>query len=363
MKNRDVLLTSILLATMFAGTIQNVKAQTFAPEFHGEISFEVQNDWAFDTDDADAEVNTLFTTIAPYLVLTLTEGLAIEASLVFEPVQGTDPGDDTFFDNEGLYAEELKLSYTGNDFSLFAGKFNPSFGTAWDLAPGIWGVDFAEDYEVVERIGLGGSYTFGTEQTGDHTITGNSFFADTTFLSESTITRRGEVDKSDGGISNTEDLSSYSVTLDSEKFAGIESLNTHLGYRNQSEGDVDVGLDRESGYVVGVNYAFPVGNDVGAEVLAEWVNINDIDGTDDDVNYITTSLALTIYDSWNFSASYTGRDTDVTGGPDVDDHVYQFSAGYEFESGITVDLGYRGSEEAGIDTDIIGGLIAYTYEF
>ncbi len=363
MRLNNIVLTGALAASAVFGVISQSNAQTFNPELHGAVLFEVQDDWAFDSDDKTTEVNTLFTTIEPYLIFTLTDGLAIEASLVLEPVQGTDPGDDTFFDNEGLYAEELKLSYTDDDFSLFAGKFNPSFGTAWDLAPGIWGVDFAEDYEVAERIGFGGSFTLGSEQTGDHTITGNTFFADTTFLSESAVTRRAELDKSDGGISNTEDLSSYSVTLDSENVAGVNGLNTHLGYRNQSDGDADVGLNRESGYAAGANYGFPVGNGVDAEVLAEWVGIHDVDGTADDVDYITTSLVLTILESWNFAASYTRRDMNVAGGADIDDHLHQFSTGYEFENGVTVDVGYRGTEEAGVDTAILGGLVAYTYEF
>ena len=48
-------------------------------------------------------------------------------------------------------------------FSLFAGKFNPAFGLGFDLAPGIYGEDHPEDYELTERIGFGGSVTFADE--------------------------------------------------------------------------------------------------------------------------------------------------------------------------------------------------------
>lgn len=41
------------------------------------------------------------------------------------------------------------------------GKLNPGFGIAWDKAPGIYGTDLAEDYEISERISV-----FGTRQVG-----------------------------------------------------------------------------------------------------------------------------------------------------------------------------------------------------
>ena len=351
----------ILSATSLAFTPSF--AEDFHPRLSGEILFEVQNDLAHDSDDRDAEVNTLFTTIESALTLSLSDRLALEAALVFEPVQDTDPGDDTVFENEGLYAEELKITYMDKYFTLFAGKYNPAFGTAWDLAPGIYGVDFAEDYELAERIGFGGSYIFDTARTGRHTVTGNVFFADTTVLSDSIITKRGNTDKSDGGISNTEDLSSFSLTLDSENIAGIEGLNTHIGYENQSEGDADTGFDNETGYVVGAHYTRPVTNDIEVAFLAEWAGIRNAGGGNDDIDYLTTSLGLTIRDSWNVAFSYTHRDTDVNGGTDSNDHLYQISAGYTFDNGFSIDAGYRGSEESNSYTHILGVLAAYTYTF
>ena len=338
-------------------------AQNFSPDISGSVLFEVQNDWAFDSDDKDADVNTLTTTIEPYIVLSLTDKLALETQFTAEQVQDTDPNDDTIFENEGVYVEQLMLSYTADNYSIFGGKFGATFGTAWDLAPGIYGVDFAEDYELAEKIGFGASYSFSPEGTGNHIITGNSFFADTTFLSDSTITKRGDTDKSDGGVSNTEDFSSFSLSLDSENIFGVENLNTHIAYRNQSEGDADTGLDNESGYAIGANYSFPVSDDVEAVALAEWVGIRDAEGGNDDLDYLTASLGLVIYDNWNVASSYTARGRDVAGGADIDDYIYQLSSGYEFDNGITFDIGYSNIEESNINTDIIGALVSYTYEF
>ena len=126
------------------------------PRLEVEIDVEIQNDWTFDSDDPDAELNDLFTTTEPAVALHLLPGLSIQSGLVLEPVKDPGPSDDRFFEDHGFFAEQLYLLYETDDFSLHGGKFNLPFGVAWDLAPGVYGTDVAEDfYEQVERIGLG----------------------------------------------------------------------------------------------------------------------------------------------------------------------------------------------------------------
>ncbi|MBI4031940.1 MAG: hypothetical protein HY370_09710 [Proteobacteria bacterium] len=341
----------------------DARAEDAYPAMEGSISIELQNDWAYDSDDRSSEVNTMFTTIEPAFVLSLTEHLAIEAALVFEPIQNADPGDDTFFDNEGGYIEELKLTWAEENFSLFAGKYNPPFGMAWDMAPGIWGGDFAEDYETTERIGFGGHVNFGSESAGEHTITAGTYFADTTLLSESVVTRRGELDKSDGGISNTEDFSSFAVALDSANPAGLEGLRTHGAYRHQAAGDADIGADDEDSFALGANYEFPVSQRIQGVALGEGVVVHNVDGGTDDVNYLTTSFTLIIDEAWNIAASWTGREMDISGGADIDDDLFQFSAGYAFENGLRIDAGYRYAEDNGIETRMVGTRLSYGFNF
>ena len=116
----------------------------------------------YDSDDADSEVTTGYNYTELYPDIQLSENFSVTGALVFEPIQDGDPGDDVFFDNEGLFIEEIKLNYQNGAFGAFAGKFNPGFGIAWDYGRGIWGEDFAEDYEITEKIGFGGSYAFET---------------------------------------------------------------------------------------------------------------------------------------------------------------------------------------------------------
>lgn len=210
------------------------------PTLRGEIPIEIQNDWSYHSDDKDSDVNNLNMTIEPYFILSATKQLALEAGFVFEEVQDHDPNDDVIFDNHGGYVEQLKVTYTGENFGFQAGKFNPGFGVAWDMAPGIYGTDFAEDtYETAEKIGGGAYYTFAGDKTGDHTLSASTYFNDISFLSDSTITRRGRTREADGGVGNTGDFSSYVVSLDGANVAGVENLGYHLGYRHQAAGDAD----------------------------------------------------------------------------------------------------------------------------
>lgn len=334
----------------------------FHPKIDGAVSFELQDDWAYDSDDPDAEVNALYTKIEPVIALHLTDRLSINTHLTLEPVQDNDPGDDTAFENEGLYIEELTIKYEDERFSVFAGKFDPLFGIAWDLTPGVYGTDLDEAYQLVEKIGVGGSYTLGNEEAGAYTLTAATYFSDTT-LSDSTITRRGRLDIDDGGSGNTEDLSSYVAQVDAKAPAGLKGLGAHAGYYNQAEGDADTGLNNEKAYTLSVDYSWDIAENLSAMALAEWTGIRDAAGADDDIDYATLGGSLVIYKNWNAALSYTGRRTDQGASGAIDDYQAQGSAGYTFDNGISFDVGYKKSRESDIDTNTVGALLSYEYEF
>lgn len=338
-------------------------ASTF-PRVEVEIPVELENDYTVDATDEDAEINDLVGTVEPGISLRFTEELSIESSLVFEAVQDPDPGNDRFLDDHGLYAEELFVNYETGRFAGYAGKFNPSFGTAWDLAPGIFGTDLAEDYEITERIGVGGALKFGGDGFGgngfgEHRLALNGYFADTTFLSDSLITRRGELDLSDGGPSNTEDFSSLSATLDGSGMQGVP-VNYHLGVQVQDGGPGTP--ETQVGYVVGLNGSFALTPEVTLEPIIENAYISDFGGADEDRNYATAGASV-LYGPWNAALSYTNRHVDPVGADSyTDDHV-QLSGGYAFENGLTVDLGYKYTEDSGSDAHVVGALLTYNFSF
>ena len=327
------------------------------PRLDADVLIEIQNDGAFASENDANERNDLFTTTEPFLSFKATEHFKIESGLVLEPVRAPAPGEDRFFEDHGLFAEELYAAYETERFSIKAGKYNPSFGIAWDAAPGIYGVDFAEDYELTERLGAAASYTMDAGEAGAHTLTVNSFFADTTFLSRSAFNDRGELDKADGGPSNTEDPASFSVTLDGGGMADLP-VDYHLGARYQEGGP---GTPRdETGLVAGVSGRVPLGAETTLEPIAEIAYLDDFNGTRQDRTYATLG-GTGIRGPWHISASYTGRFVDAPGAADSDDTLAELSAGYSFATGLTLDAGYRFEESANTNTHIIGALLTYSF--
>jgi len=323
--------------------------------FSGEIGIEIENDNTYDSDDNDNELNDLYAVIEPAFTFSFSDSFSIESALVIEPVLDPEPRKDRAFKEEALFVEELKFNFEQERYSIYGGKFNPSFGLGWDLASGVYGADLAEDYEIAGMIGFGGAIQLDID--GKHILSINSFFADTSFLSDTTHLDTESLEKEDGGVSNTEDFSSFTITLDGEI---IEDLNYHLGYRLLSEGEGDI--DDETGLALGFQYLIELGMDKKIIPFIEYVSIDNAGGGTFDVSYFTASLAIEI-EVWNIALAYTKRKTENDDVSDIDDYQYQISTGYAFENGINIDVAWKEIEEEDIKTNVVGIVIGYEFEY
>lgn len=339
-------------ALLAAGSAGAEDAPGAYPRLSGELSFEVEDDLTFESDDRAAELNDIFATIELGASLKFTEALSLNLSAVFEPV--LDPVDDREFEDHGAFVEEIYLRYDAGVLAAVVGKFNPAFGTAWDLAPGIYGADFAEDYELTERIGGGVEVPFAAGGA-EHVFTLAAFFADTTFLSDSAGENRGRVRERDGGPSNTEDPASFSATLD----GGLPDMDVayHLGLRFQSGGDGDP--EDETGFVAGLSKAWSIDEDSTFEAIGEVAYFEDQDAGAADGVYGTLGGAYS-WRSWTASAVYTLRDLEDGLDPD---HLLTAALAYEFDFGLGVEVGYKFAEEGEVDSHTVGALVGYTVEF
>lgn len=353
----------VIAAVIFTGAIGTGEAaeKKSYPYISGEVAIEIQNDWTYQSDSRDAVINDLFTLTEPVVVLHFTPELSLLAHAVVETVIDPGPGDDRIFDDHGLLMEELHLTYATDRFSVFAGKFAPNFGIGWDVAPGVYGTDFGEaGYELAEQIGFGGTVTFANKRIGSHTLSASTFFADTTVLSQSAMNNRGRTRLSSGGPGNTEDFSSFAVGLDGGKIAALPGFGYHIAFVSRADGAGST--DDETGIAIAGMYSFSVGP-IGVSPFIEYVHFDDLGGTNgDEIDFLTTSLELT-WKKWNLAFSRTGRDTDFASGTDTDDHLVQISAGYEFEFGLGINLGWKTTEEANIDSETFGVLLNYGFEF
>ncbi len=315
------------------------------PNIEAELVVEMQNDKFYKSDNSTAERNELFTTTEPSIKFNFSKAFSMTAHAVFEPVKGarSDDGDRTF-DAHGLYMEDLFLQYQTHGFSFKGGKFGQSFGQAWDTAPGIYGVDFAEDYELAERIGLEFGYTFSSKSTDNHTVKAGTFFQDRTFLSNSAITNRGRTLASAGGPSNSGNLSSVAVSLEGA-ISPIPDLGYHIAYSDQAKGEGNT--SRQRGIVGNLNYSKKIGEFTFLPMF-EYAYFDGWDGTDNQQRYYLTVALTTEWKDFNLALSYTGRTTDPASGSDVDDILFQATVGYNLGCNILAktgclafDTGYR----------------------
>ncbi len=339
------------------------------PYLKGEIGIEIQSDHTFKSDNKDNEISDTYNTTEAELGFYFTKNFSIQAGLVFEPV--FDAEDDRIFEDHGLYAEQLYAQFDFEPFKAFAGKYNVNFGKAWDVAPGVYGADFAEDgYEFTERLGFGASLTKNAGSAGEVTVTAGVFKQDISTLSNSAINNRGQVDIDDGGYGNTEDLENFNVAIDGEKIPAFPGLSYHFGYIHQAKGrDTGIAgfdaLDDQNGFVFGL-----VGereyNSVKFEWLAEVSYFDNYILEDEtalkDIAFYTLGGKVTM-NKFNVAAAYTYRPAELVGGGNFEDHQLALSTGYEIRDGLTLDLGYKYHVEENEDNHTVGLLLTKEIEF
>jgi hypothetical protein len=333
-----------------------------APEYpfvEGTLDLGLGNDWVFHSDDPGNEINDLFFEGALAARFGLTPVFSINTGLTLEAVEDPQPFRDRFLGDIGLYVDTLNLQADIGKATLIAGKFGPGFGTAWEVTPGIYGADFAEDYELAEQIGFGAAYRFETAGMGTHTLGANIFFADTSVLSDSIFTRRGRLSTADGGAGNTGRLDNFSLTLDGEEFPALPGFSYHLGYRRLSAGLGDA--RDENGYVAGVvREAEFAGLTLAGN--AEAAYFTGFGGSEDNALYLTAGLAIK-RGPWHGEVSGTLRRLDLAGGGEQTDRLMQLSAGHEWENGVDLSAGYGYTRVEEIDSHVLGLRLTKSFDF
>jgi hypothetical protein len=338
-----------------------VLAAAGSPTLSGEISFELQNDWNYSSDDRNNLNNNLFTKIEPSVTFQVAPAWSVFAHAVLEPFGSAAKFENRAFEDIGLYLGDFYLEYAADRFGAKAGKLNPGFGVAWDKTPGVYGTDIAEDYEISERIGVIGSWQVGAGRYGDHTVSVSSFFADTTIFSERALRGRSDRRERDGGVSNTESFRSFVVALNGENIPAAGKLGYHLSYMRQAAGAGDAA--DENSVAAAVFTSLDLGGGMSFAPLFEVVRQTDQGGVSGrDRTYLTFGGQLG-WKGWNLASSVTERETDNPAAENNTDTHFQVSAGYSFDFGLSIDIGWKVSEDAGAETRTLGALAAYTINF
>ena len=279
------------------------------------------------------------------------------------------PGDkdDKFFEDHPVFIAALTVNYDTENFSAYAGKFNPVVGVDYHSFPGMYISTLVEHYAIRERIGAGFKVRHDLEDFGRHSLEISSFMADTTFLSDSTVHQRGNTSKEDGGPSNTQRFNSYAISLEGSDFYSltnniVEGLSYRIGHAVQAAAETSP--RDEIRYSVSLGYKHIFTRDLTARLMTEHMAINNLNGeTSHDRSY--NNLAIRFhYKNWFAGTAYTLIDNEADEeGENHDGHVFEGSAGYNFPFGLSVEVGYKRSDEENEEKELLGTLLKYSYEF
>jgi hypothetical protein len=340
-------ITHALMASALTLFAQSAYADSSAG-FTAELELELSGSSTFNAPSAAAEINDIYVMATLGLEWALGGGFAIFSELTLEPV--LDPVDDRFFEDGGIYMNEIGLSFSNDSLIISAGKISPAFAMAWDEVPGFFGVDLAEDYELSEAIGGAFEipFSFGG---GEHSIITSVFYADTTVLSDSIGTKRGRTALADGGAGNTEKLDNFAVQL----AGSFNATGYNLSFRQLSAGQGDVSDE------IGASFALQHSLDVNGNVLTflgEIARFEGFGGTADNVTYATLSAAYTL-GKLTFSTSYTGRNSVGR----FADQLTSIGIDYDFGNDFVASFGLNEFQEAGATSNTVALSVVKVFSF
>ncbi len=274
-------------------------------------------------------------------------------------------GTNRFFDDVGLFAEEINLRYLyensekkiGNNFIL--GKFNLGFGSAWRWDRGLWIHSLAEDYKQVEKIGIANVLQIGDAvKTGQYNIGFSLFTNDRKNLDNALFASKFSDNKSSAIPGDTRSLKSYNISIDINfDFAKKEKLSYHFSYlnlavngRNSQVNPNKIADQQASAY--GLNYKYPLGPKFEIDAQVEYSKINNFLGDSNRLRSYLTANAIFKYDEvWSLligNSRLKDRNYSAIG---FNQNLSEISLGYEFKKNvyydkITVQIGYKNNRIA-----------------
>ena len=92
----------------------------------------------------------------------------------------------------------------------------------------------------------------------------------------------------------------------------------------------------------------------------EYVHQDNAGGASDERDFLTLA-GQAEWNGFKLAVAWTGRDT--SNAAEDDDFQVRLSAGEKVEIGFSADIGWKIAEEAGINTETLGAIAAYSIEF
>ena len=277
---------------------------------------------------------------------------------------------DQYFEDHVMYLEQLYLDLTFTDqLSLQAGKMNLPIGFGLHEYMGYYGYEVQEEIALREKIAFNLRWRQELDNGAELSLNASTFFTDTT-INDSFFDDREGAPKNlhAAGPANTEDFSSYALgaRLDNLYYMTgdyIHEFTLLAGFALQAEAkDSDEHGDDEERWLAGAKYTLHFDENTSVTFLHEFIDIASW-GAENEADLISSNWgAQANYFNWRFGGTYTDYYHDHEEADEENNgRALQVSAGYFFDNGISVELGYQKIKEPGEDEDNEGPGIAVSY--
>ncbi len=263
----------------------------------------------------------------------------------FRSLQATPAnGEDQSFQDHAGVVRELNFGYEDDDYKVFAGKFRPKFGYAWNLGRGVFTNSLSSSYMQSERIGFGGEVKAGDKRrTGAYNL-GVSFYKyDRKYLDNSMLTSRTEVKQNQAVASDTKNPDSFTVHLDIDfDLNSGKELFYRFAYSKQkfdrkylvNNSTAETPYEDQQAYSLTMNYKVPFSKNFSLDSLVEYADTEFLEGgfgvNKDSVTNV--SAIANICKNWNITGGVAERRILATaGGITAKTLESELTVGYNFD--------------------------------
>lgn len=198
--------------------------------------------------------------------LHLAPDFSLQAFIHPDPAGDYEPnGAVTFYRRQNAILEQLFAEWRpAKGFQVYGGKLNAPFGYGYEYFPGVLASFRAHEvYLVREVVGGGANWALPLpEAWGGHTLAAAVFTLDTSFLSNSLVTRRRCCDPGvgryvrttlrQGGAGNTGNLDNFAVSLEGADMTALPGVIYNLGLLSRGPGKD--GTRREWAWAAGLRH-------------------------------------------------------------------------------------------------------------
>ena len=295
----------------------------------------------------------------------------------FDNLDSYYPDSNAFFRSEGLTLRQLYTTIRPVEgLAVYGGKIHPNFASAYDDEPGQF-YNFGTDYEQDERIGFGIQYELpfrGPPLLGLDSlrVTAETFFLDTSVLSNSLFSRPGSDDPTATrlrrnfrfqlGPSNTGSFDSGTVSLR----GGRDERGLKWQVSATREGTNDPTARPEYGVSVSASYdpsgdGIPITSRLGVTPFFEYTHFNNylnVKGLER--NYAIGGLAFTYA---RYIVNVAGGLRNSAGPARENDHQENVSFTYELIPRLLVGGGVNFVNIGGRESRVIAPSLSYTRAF